>query len=85
MAGYSVLHSGAMSDDRHRAQYALAGRHIAEAEARVARQREIVEALRAAGRDTSAAQTWLETMLKTLEVMQVHLRLIEAELSRDGQ
>jgi hypothetical protein len=50
----------AMSGDRERAHYALAKQHVADAEARIARQREIIEALRAAGRDSSMAQTWLE-------------------------
>jgi flagellin-specific chaperone FliS len=72
-----------MSDDRERAHYALAKRHIADAEARIARQREILEALRAAGRDTSEAQRMHETMLRILTVMRAHLRLVEAELSRD--
>jgi mannose/cellobiose epimerase-like protein (N-acyl-D-glucosamine 2-epimerase family) len=75
----------AMSGDRERVHYALARQHVADAEARIVRQREILEALRAAGRVTSEAQRMHEAMLRLLEVMQVNLRLIEAALSRDGQ
>jgi len=62
--------------------YELAKRHIAQAEARIARQREIVGKLAAAGSDVSVAQGLLETMEKSLKEMQVHLRAIEAELGR---
>jgi hypothetical protein len=65
--------------------YVLAKRHVADAEARVARQREIIAARHAAGSDTSAAQRLLDTMLQSLDRTREHLRMIEAELTRDGQ
>jgi len=62
--------------------YELAKRHVAEAEARIIRQREIIERLTAAGHDAGAAHNLLETMEASLKIMRVHLRQIESEMAR---
>jgi hypothetical protein len=74
-----------MSDGREHEHYVRTKQHVADAEARVAKQRGIIQARRATGRDTSAAQRLLYGMLQSLGHMQEHLRMIEAELTRDGQ
>jgi hypothetical protein len=54
-----------------------AERHIVEAEARIAKQRELIEELARDGHDTTRAIQLLETMTHTLEVMKQHRRLIK--------
>lgn len=83
MTRCQVLRCSAMS--REHEHYVLAIQHVAEAGARVARQQEIIAALHAAGSDTGAAQKLLDTMLRSLGHMREHLRMIEAEVARDGQ
>jgi hypothetical protein len=74
-----------MSDGREHEQYVVAKQHVADAEARVAKQRGIIQARRATGRDTSAAQRLLYAILQSLGHMQEYLRMIEAELTRNSQ
>lgn len=63
--------------------YALAKQHVIDAELRIARQREIVANLQAAGRDSRLAQELLAIMMQTLSLARAHLQMIEAELTRD--
>jgi hypothetical protein len=65
--------------------YGLARQHVVEAEARIARQREIVADLQAAGRDALLAEELLALMLQTLAIARAHLQVIEIELLRDDE
>jgi hypothetical protein len=65
--------------------YGLARQHVAEAEARIARQREIVAATQVRGGDARIAQELLALMLQTLSIARAHLQLIEIELLRDDE
>jgi hypothetical protein len=60
---------------------ALTRTRVAEAEARLGRQRETVERLRRVGSAVSVAQGLLDTMSRSLELMRDHLRLVESELA----
>ena len=62
--------------------YALAKRHIAEGEERIARQREIVERRRSMGLGAAQSESLLEIMECSLGLMRDHLSLIEQELAR---
>jgi hypothetical protein len=56
--------------------------HIAQAEALIARQQNVLDELHRAGHDTEAARNLLEIMLESLRQMHAHRRLIEAEAGR---
>jgi hypothetical protein len=68
---------------REHEHYALATQHVARAEARIAQQREVLRGLQAANNEAAEAQRLLEEMLRALDQMRAHLRMIEAELTRD--
>ena len=65
---------------KQRQDLATADRHIAEGEARIAQQAEIVRELGADGHDT-ASRSLLRFMQRNLDVMNVHRQLIVRELS----
>jgi uncharacterized coiled-coil protein SlyX len=69
--------------DRAKEQRDLAetDRRIAECEVRVARQAELVAALRAAGGDVAPSENLLATMKQSLAEMREQLRLILASLN----
>jgi hypothetical protein len=60
---------------------AAADRHIAEAQARIAQQAEIVRELGADGHDTANARSLLRFMQRNLGVMNSHRQQILRELS----
>ena len=70
---------GALS--KLRRDLATADRHIAEGEARIAQQAEIVRELGADGHDTANERSLLRFMQRNLDVMNVHRQLIVRELS----
>ena len=53
-------------------QLAIANRHIAEAQARIAQQAQAVRQLKADGRDTTAAQDLLGVLRQSLDAMNAH-------------
>jgi hypothetical protein len=55
---------------------------IAEAHARIERQRTLLARLEMQGHDTATAKSVLQTMHETLALMEQHRRLILQELSR---
>jgi multidrug resistance efflux pump len=57
-----------------------ADRRVAQARARLERQREIVQTLAARRQDTSTAAALLRTMRRTLEAFEEDRRLIEDEM-----
>jgi hypothetical protein len=65
--------------------YALAKQHVIDAEARIARQRQIIRDLDSVARDTRLAEELLFLMLQTLSLARVHLQMIEAELAREDE
>ena len=66
---------------KQRQDLTTADRHIAEGEARIAEQGEIVRELRADGHDTANGRSLLRLMQRNLDVMNVHRQLIMRELS----
>ena len=64
-----------------RAHFALANRHVVEADERVARQWHRVERLRRAGRDTGASEDLLRLLLETRALMLAHQKLLEREMA----
>ncbi len=64
---------------------ALAERHIIEGEQRVAQQHARIKELAAAGHDTSAAETFLKTLLDTLDLMYTHRQQILDEKAREAR
>jgi hypothetical protein len=62
------------------ADRAVAARHVAEGERRIARQRESIEASRQRGFPTRLSEDALASMLVTLDLMRAHLEMIEADL-----
>ena len=69
--------------DQHDDHLAAAQQHVSEGERRVAHQRALLQELAADGHDTTAAETFLGTLLESLDVMREHLQQILAE--RAGQ
>lgn len=59
----------------HETHLEMALRHVAQGEARVARQAALVAELAQQGRDTVGAETLLATMEDTLQLMRKHLDL----------
>jgi hypothetical protein len=64
-----------------REHFALANRHVLEADERIAAQRQRIEQLRQAGHDTAASEELLRTFLKTRELMAAHQRILEGEMA----
>ena len=62
---------------------ALAKRHIAEGEQRVARQTALIAELASHGYDTTDAELLLKTLQDTLNAMYDHLQLIRDEIQND--
>ena len=60
-----------------REHFALANRHVVEADERIAGQR--FERLRRAGRDTGASENLLRLLLETRDLMLAHQKLLECE------
>lgn len=60
---------------------ALAERHLVEAEARVARQRVLIEELATDGHDTHGAETLLATLLAAMDGMRAHRTILLAEVA----
>jgi hypothetical protein len=74
-----------MSDQPHEDLLAMAQRHVLEGEARVARQEELVAALRRDGHDAAAARgdQVLVQMRRALDLGRRHLEFELAKRSRD--
>ena len=70
-----------LSKQRQR-NLAIADRHIAEGEARIAQQAEIVRELGSDGHDTILANDLLGVMRRNLDVMNAHRQQIVRALSR---
>ena len=64
-----------------RKHFALANRHMLEADERIAGQRHRIERLRQAGHDTAASEDLLRVFLKTRELMAAHQRILEGEMA----
>ena len=64
-----------------REHFALANRHVVEADERIAGQRQRIERLRQAGRDTGASENLLRILLETRKLMQAHQELLEREMA----
>jgi hypothetical protein len=60
-----------------REHFALANRHLMEADGRIADQRHRVERLRQAGRNTGL----LRLLIETRELMSAHQKLLEREMA----
>ena len=71
-----------LSKQRQRQYLATADRHIAEGEARLAQQAEIVRELGADGHNTTLANDLLGVMRRNLDVMNAHRQQIVRALSR---
>jgi hypothetical protein len=63
---------------------ALADEHIADAERRIDRQRQLIAELQRDGHDTKEAQSFLETMQKLLEQMMRHRDYLARLASQPG-
>lgn len=64
-----------------REHFALANRHLIEADQRIADQRLRIERLLKAGHDTGASESFLRLLLETRQVMLVHRNLLEFEVA----
>ena len=64
-----------------REHFALANRHLMEADGRIADQRHRVERLRQAGRNTGAPDDLLRLLIETRELMSAHQKLLEREMA----
>ena len=64
-----------------REHFALANRHLVEADERIAGQRHRIERLRQAGGDTTASEDLLRHLLHTRELMVAHQKLLEREMA----
>jgi hypothetical protein len=62
-------------------ELAQADRHIAEGEARLARQADLIARMVADGRDTALPEELLDTMERTLAAMRAHRELILREIA----
>lgn len=68
--------------DRERRDLALADRHVAEGERRIARQFSLLRQMSGTGFDTALARDLLRLLEQTLATWQEHRRLILATISR---
>jgi hypothetical protein len=64
-----------------REHFALANRHVVEADERVAGQRHRIERLRQAGHDAAASEDLLLILLETRKLMLAHQELLEREMA----
>ena len=64
-----------------REHFALANRHVVEADERIAGQRHRIERLRRAGCDAGASEDLLRLLLETRELMLDHQKLLEREMA----
>jgi hypothetical protein len=55
----------------------MARRHVAEAEARIARQHRIIDRLRRCGASTALAEQLLASMVETIALMRAHRDMLE--------
>ncbi len=67
---------------RVRDELAVADRHVAECQARIARQAELVRELEHDGHDTKDAENLLQVMKEGLAAIEAHRQHIVRELSR---
>jgi hypothetical protein len=75
----------AMSNlDAEKDHLALANRHVAEGEQRVANQRTLIAKLVAGGHDTTLASELLQAMLESLTIMRQDQKLILDKVGRGG-
>jgi hypothetical protein len=64
-----------------REHFALANRHVVEADVRIAGQRHRIERLRRAGRDTGVSEDLLRLLLQTRKLMLAHQKTLEREMA----
>jgi hypothetical protein len=64
-----------------REHFALANRHMLEADERIATQQRRIEKRRQAGLDTEASEDLLRLLLETRELMAAHQKLLEGEMA----
>ena len=64
-----------------REHFALADRHVMEADERVAHQWHRIERMRRAGRDTGASEELLQLLIQTRKLMVAHQKLLEREMA----
>jgi hypothetical protein len=64
-----------------REHFALANRHMLEADERIAAQRQLIERQRQAGHDTGQSEDVLRLLLETRELMLAHQKLLEREMA----
>jgi len=78
-------HLIAAASAAHDSEYAIALRHVREAEDRVARQCLVVDAMARCGdeRVKRLSRELLATLRRTVEVAKEHLRLLEVQSRRD--
>jgi hypothetical protein len=64
-----------------REHFAMANRHVVEADERIAGQRHRIQRLRRAGCHTGASEEFLRLLLETRELMLDHQKLLEREMA----
>jgi hypothetical protein len=64
-----------------REHFALANRHMLQADERIATQQRRIEKRRQAGLDTKASEDLLHLLLETRELMAAHQKLLEGEMA----
>jgi hypothetical protein len=64
-----------------REHFALANRHLIEADQRIADQRLRIERLLQAGHDTGASESFLRLLLETRQIMLAHRNLLELDVA----
>ena len=64
-----------------REHFALANRHMLEADERIAAHRQRIERQRQAGHDTGQSEDVLRLLLETRELMLAHQKLLEREMA----
>jgi hypothetical protein len=64
-----------------REHFALANRHMLEADERIASQQQRIEQRRQAGHDTGDSEDLLRLLLETRELMAAHQKLLESEMA----
>ena len=65
-----------------REHFALANRHVVEADEHIAGQRQRIERLRQAGHDTAASEDLLFILLETRNLMLAHQELLERDMAK---
>ena len=64
-----------------REHFAEVNRRVVEGDERIARQRQLIERQRQAGRDTGDAEDLLRLLLEARELMVAHQKLLEREMA----